>query len=512
MASRLEQKLMTSEEAVNLIKDGDSIWVNAFLGIANADALHEALTKRVLETGKPENLNVYCSAGFGNWHNDSPLEGYIKAGAVKRMLIGHLSSMPQTVEKIKKNEMEAYNLPLGVMSHMIRAAASKKPYIFSKVGLNLYVDPRNGGPGLNSLSTDKWVELTEIDGQEMLYYKIPHIDIAFIRGTSADEMGNISFEKECSTLDALSTAQAVKACGGKVLVQVERTIDYHVRPRDVIIPGMLVDAIILCPTQNQLINNADYNPAFSGDEYTPPGEIAAWINAHTSQTPQTIDKRDVTQHFLAKRAAKELKAGDIVNIGVGIPELVAKNVAETPLINDITMTVEAGAVGGMPASGYSFGATFGADCIYDMAQQFDFYDGGGLDICFIGALEVDKYGNVNGHYNSAKLSGIGGFANITQSTKKVVFCFNFTSGGLKAEVDGDSIKIINEGKYKKFVDKVSSVSFSGKNAIKNNQTILYVTERCVFQLTEKGLKLKEVSKGIDVEKDILSLLPFEVIL
>lgn len=499
---------MSPDEAVQLIKDGDFVGINAFLTIANPEELHDAIYRRVRDTGHPKHLTMFCSAGFGGWREDSYCERYIALDAVDRVVAGHFGTMPLTGKRIMAGEMQGYNLPLGVMAHMIRAAAGKKPGVITNIGRNLFVDPKNGGGRLNEISKDTWVENVQIAGEELLFYKAPQFDVALIKGTSADAMGNISFEKECATVDALALAQATKANGGKVIVQVERKVKKHQRPRNVIIPGILVDAIVVCPKQNQIMTQDGYNPTYSGDVYVPPQEMADWLK-HSQQSRESSQrKRDISHERIAYRAHLELREQNTVNIGIGIPEMVAVVAAKTGMLEKLTMTVESGAIGGLPASGYAFGATIGADVIYDMSQQIDFYDGGGLDICFVGCMEIDGEGNVNSHYSPSKITGIGGFANITQSTKKVIICGTFSSSGLVAKQQGDAFSILEEGKFLKFVPKVKQVSFSAMNAKQHQQEVLYVTERCVFQLCDSGLTLIEVAKGIDLQKDILDKLPF----
>ncbi|WNY25740.1 CoA-transferase [Methanolapillus millepedarum] len=500
-------KFMSPDEAVGLIKDGDVIGVNAFLSICNPTELHLALTRRFQKTQSPRDLTIFCSAGFGDWTENSPIEGYIQDGAVSCAVLGHLGSMPTVAKKILTEEIEGYNLPLGTMSHMIRAAAGGKDFYVTKIGMNLFTDPDVGGYQLNKISTEKWVSKTKMDGHEYLIYKTPELDIAFIKGTSADSQGNISFEKECATVDALALAQAVHRRGGKVIVQVERVISNHLRPRNVIVPGILVDAIVVCSNQSQILSVNGYEPTYSGDTYIPPQELAEWAKAKEKSAANLSDPERL---LVASRAFLELSSGQVANIGIGIPEAVAVVAAKEGLLKDITLTVESGAIGGLPASGVSFGATSGADTIYDMSQQFDFYDGGGLDICFIGALEIDGSGNVNGHLSSGRITGIGGFANITQSTPVVVFCATFTAGGLKVKIENEKLKIESEGKYPKFVNGVRSVSFSSINAKESGQRVLYVTERCVFELKESGLMLTEIVNGIDLKRDILDQLPFSV--
>ena len=500
---------MTADEAIGLIKDGDTIAINSFLTIANPQELHNALARRVRETKTPKNLTLLCAAGYGGWTTDSYAEPYTEMGAVAKVVAGHFASMPLTAKLISENKLEGYNLPLGVISHMIRAAASKKPGVITNIGLNLSVDPEIAGPALNERSKEKWVERIQLHGETFLFYKTPKIDIAFIQGTTADYLGNISFERECATLDALALAQATKANGGKVIVQVERLSTQHQRPRNVIVPGILIDAIVVCSNQQQIFDQPNYNPSYSGDVYVPPQEMDLWIQLMQASQKE-VKKRTQIHEIIAYRAYLELSKGNIVNIGIGIAEGVALIAAKTGLLSDIALTVESGAIGGLPATGHSFGATIGADTIYDMSQQFDFYDGGGLDICFVGALEIDAKGNVNAHYKPGRITGLGGLANITQSTRKVIFCTTFSAIGMKATITESSIHIDEEGSVPKFVPEISAISFSAINALKNNQEVLYITERCVFRLEKDGLVLCEIANGIDLQKDILKRLPFPV--
>lgn len=498
-------KYVTPREAVSCIKSGDTVGICAFLTLVNPVQLLTALANRVQAQGNPKDLTIFCAAGFGTWEENSPCEAIVRVDAVKSMVLGHFSSLPETCRRIMDNRMEGYNLPFGVMSHMLRAAASGMPCYVTKVGRNLFVDPRIGGSKLNRISKEDWVGDVQIDGQRYLTYKTPKLDVALIKATSVDNYGNITFEKEPIEPDALSMAQATRANGGKVIVQVEkRTTEKH-RPWNVILPGALVDYVCICPYQNQILGVEGYDPTFSGDLFVEPEKIADWVRERYS------GGGSIAKKLIAKRAAKELRPGQLVNIGVGIPEGVGEVAAASGLLPKLTLTVESGAFGGMPAPGIAFGSSVGAQCICSTAQIFDFYDGGCLDICFTGALEIDRFGNVNGHYSPTKLAGIGGFANITQNTKKVVFCGSFSSGGLKVRPTGEnSIQIVEEGRYMKFVPAVSAVSFSAQNAHESGQEVLYVTERCVFRLGSEGLELIEVSDGVVLEKDVLEKLPFPV--
>ena len=415
--------------------------------------------------------------------------------------------MYSTKKLVLEDRFEAYNLPLGCISHAIRAQAGGIPGALSKVGLDIFVDPRIDGPGINNISKDdSLVKIVEVDNEEFLYYKLPKIDIALIKGTAADRRGNISFDDMYMSGDVLSICQAAKANGGKVIVQVDKLVRKPSRPRNAIIPGCLVDAIVVVE-QEPLGSGYE---ALTGSFEIPSGQWDMWVEI-IDRMSASERKNSVVADIIGRRASQELKEGDIVNIGVGIPESVSRYAKEIGILSKITLTVESGGVGGFPASGPVFGAMIGAASVYDMANQFDLYDNGGLDICFMGALEVDKYGNVNVHRGNGSFAGIGGFANITAKTATVVFCLSFTAKGLFVEEENGKISIVQEGRIPKFVEKVSSISFSAKRALKNGQRVLYITERCVFELTKDGLKLIEVYPGIDKEEDVLSQLSFSVI-
>ncbi len=499
-------KIISPAEAVDLIKDGDCICVNSFVGIENPVEIHEAIYEKYKNTGSPKNLTIISSAGFGLWDENKNAESYIREGAVDKLICGHFGAMLSTKKLVLEDRFEAYNLPLGCISHAIRAQAGGIPGALSKVGLDIFVDPRLEGPGINKISTDdSYVKIVDVDGEEFLYYKLPKINVAIIKGTAADRRGNISFDDMYMSGDALSICQAAKANGGKVIVQVDKLVRKPSRPRNAIIPGCLVDAIVVVEKEP---TESGYE-ALTGSFEIPSGQWDMWVEI-IERLSSSHRQNSVVADIIGKRATKELKEDDIVNIGIGIPETVSKYAKETGMLNKITLTVESGGVGGFPASGPVFGAMIGAASVYDMANQFDLYDNGGLDICFMGALEVDKYGNVNSHRGSGAYAGIGGFANITAKTPTVIFCLSFTAKGLFVEEEDGKVSIVQEGAIPKFVEKVSSISFSGKRALKNGQKVLYVTERCVFRLTEEGLELIEVYPGVDMEADILSKLPFHV--
>lgn len=499
-------EIMSADEAIRLIRDGDCICVNSFVGIENPVALHEALFDRYQRMQSPRHLTIVSSAGFGVWDENRNAEGYIREGAVDRLICGHFGAMMSTKKLVLEDRFEAYNLPLGCISHAIRAQAGGLPGALSKVGLDIFVDPRMEGPGINRISIDdSLVKHVEVDGEEFLYYKLPKLTVALIKGTAADRKGNISFDDMFMSGDALSICQAVKANHGKVIVQVDRLVNTPSRPRNAIIPGCLVDAIVVTEPEER---NEAYT-ALTGSFEIPYEEWNMW-NEKIDTVSSKASKNNTVGNIIGRRAAMELRLDDIVNIGIGIPEMVSRHARKNGMLDMVTLTVESGGIGGFPVSGEAFGAMIGAASVYDMANQFDLYDNGGLDVCFMGALEVDGQGNVNAHRGPGAFAGIGGFANITAKTPTVVFCLTFNTKGLEVSQKKGVVTIEKEGTIPKFVEEVKSISFSAKRAIANGQKVLYVTERCVFRLTPKGLKLIEAFPGVDAEKDILSHLPFEV--
>ena len=499
-------EIMTADEAIRMIRDGDCICVNSFVGIESPVELHEAIFRRYQKMQSPKHLTIVSSAGFGVWDENRNAEGYIREGAVDRLICGHFGAMPSTKKVVLEDRFEAYNLPLGCISHAIRAQAGGLPGALSKVGLDIFVDPRLEGPGINRLSTDEsLVKYVEVDGEEYLYYKLPKLTVALIKGTAADRKGNISFDDMFMSGDALSICQAVKANHGMVIVQVDRLVDTPTRPRNTIIPGCLVDAVVIAEPEKR---NEAYT-ALTGSFEIPYADWNKW-SEQIDTLSELRSRNSAVGNIIGRRASMELRVDDIVNIGIGLPEMVSRHARKSGMLDRITLTVESGGIGGFPVSGEAFGAMIGAASVYDMANQFDLYDNGGLDICFMGALEVDGMGNVNAHRGEGTYAGIGGFANITAKTPTVVFCMTFTTKGLDVVSKKGVVTIQKEGTIPKFVNEVRSISFSAKRAMANGQKVLYVTERCVFRLTPNGLKLIEVYPGVDVERDILSQLPFKV--
>jgi len=499
-------KIVTAREAVRLIRTSDTVAIGGFGGIGIAEEvvhelgeIYKASDADTANFGKPSNLTLFFGVGQGNPLNGRGLNRLAEAGLVRRVVGGHFNFIPAIQQIIVGNQIEGYNLPLGPIIHLYRDIAAGKPGHLSRIGLGTFVDPRFGGGKLNEKTTEDIVELITVGGKEYLFYRAIPINIGIIRGTTADPDGNITMEREALTVEVLSLAMAAHNSGGLVIAQVERIADKGtLNPRQVKIPGAIVDCIVVAKPENHTQTYGTvYNPAYAGEVRVP----------MTSIEPMQMSERKI----IARRAAMELRPNSVVNLGVGMPEGIAAVAAEEKISDLMTLTAEPGIIGGIPAGGFNFGAATNAQAVLDMAYQFDFYDGGGLDAAFLGLAQADKEGNLNVSKFGPRLAGAGGFINISQNAKKVVFCGTLTAGDLDVAVVDGKLLIERDGRQKKFIDQVEHRTFSGPYAAQNGKDVLYVTERCVFRLTREGLELIEIAPGIDIKRDILDRMDFEPI-
>ena len=495
----MKNKIVTADEAIAIIRDRDMVCVSGFVGVGTPDELLIALEKRFRDTRHPSALSLLFAAAPGD-SKDRGLNRLAHDGLLKRVVGGHWALVPKLGAMAIANRIEAYNLPLGCISHLYRSIAARGPGTITKVGLRTFVDPRLEGGKLNERTTEDLVELLQINGEEWLRYKSFPINVALLRGTTADPAGNITMEREALTLDNLAMAMAAKNSGGFVIVQVERIAASHsLSPREVQIPGILVDCVVVADPDNHVQTyGTTYSHAFSGRQRVPMDRVV----------PLALDERKI----IARRCAFELPPGGVVNLGIGMPEGVAAVAAEEQMLKYLTLTAEPGIIGGLPQGGLNFGTALNPDAVIHQNQQFDFYDGGGLDLACLGMAQADAAGNVNVSRFGPKLAGAGGFINISQSAKKLVFAGTFTSGGLQIAVKNDAVHILREGTSRKFVASVEQVTFSGEYAAETGQPVYYVTERCVFQRTPEGVELIEVAPGIDIDKDILGQMDFAPII
>jgi propionate CoA-transferase len=492
-------RFLGAEEAAALIADGVTIGNGGFTMTGVAEEVIAAIEQRFLSTGHPRDLTLVHSAGQSDGRRGMP--HWANEGMLRRIIGSHWGLAPKMAEFIAQDRVAAYCLPQGQIAHLFRAIAGGRPGVISQVGLKTFVDPRLGGGKITARSraAEDLIELVEIGGREYLWYKALPIHVGIIRATTADADGNLSNEEEAILHEILSIAQAARSSGGLVIAQVKRRVAAGaIHPKQVRVPGFLVDAVVVCrdPAEGHpQTASVTYNPGYTGDERVPVESLP----------PLALTERKV----IGRRAAMELRPGAIINLGTGIPgDTVGPVAAEEGVLGQLHMTIESGTIGGVPAGGTDFGIALNPIAILEHPYQFDFYNGGGVDQTFMGFGQIDAHGNVNASQFGTRTVGCGGFIDLTQNAKQVVFCGTFTSGNLRVEVEDGRLRILAEGQHAKFVPAVSQVTFSAEFARARKQPVRYVTERAVFELDAGGLRLIEIAPGVDLDRDILQRLPF----
>jgi propionate CoA-transferase len=500
---RRDEKLCSAEQAVALIADGATVACGGFVGAAHPEGLTAAMERVFLRDGRPRNLTLIYAAGQGDG-KDRGLNHLGHEGLVKRVVGGHWALAPKMGRLALENKIEAYNFPQGVVCQLFRDIAAGRPGCITHIGLGTFIDPAVGcGGRLNERTVEPLVERIELGGKPWLWYKSIPIQVSLIRATCADPYGNLSMDEEVIIGEVLALAQAARNGGGIVLAQVKRLIDQPIPPKQVAVPGILVDRIIVAQAHEHEQTFAEsLNPAY----YT--------VRDSSPQTrnPEPEPRFPPDRRIIAARACDELKPGMIVNLGIGMPEGVARVAAERGILDACTLTVESGPIGGMPAGGLSFGASVHPLAVVDQPAQFDFYDGRGLDFTALGLAQADVCGNVNVSRFGDRFAGVGGFVNISQTAKRLVFCGTFTASGLEVAIENGKLRIVREGKVGKFLKAVEQISFSAARSRELSQQVLYVTERAVFKLIDEGLELIEIAPGIDLQSQVLNLMDFRPII
>ncbi|MBM4764680.1 acyl CoA:acetate/3-ketoacid CoA transferase [Bacillus sp. B15-48] len=490
-------KVISASKAAEMIKDGSTLAASGFGLTCWNEEMGIAIENRFKVTGFPKDLTVIHACALGSRRDATKGMSHLgHEGLVKRWIGGIAYASPPMAKLIENNKIEAYNLPQGVTTQLYREIAAKRPGVITKIGLKTYVDPRLEGGKMNAKTQEEIVRVIELDGEEWLYYKSFPIHVGLIRGTVADENGNLTMEKESLILDVLPIAQAARNSGGIVIAQVENVVkNGTLNPKSVRVPGHLIDYIVISqPENHDQTEGTHYHPSLSGELKVPLEGLDVL----------KLDERKV----IARRCAMEFTENAVLNLGVGIPSGAGSIAVEEGVSENLILTTEAGSIGGVPGSGLNFGSAYNAEATVEEHAQFDFYDGGGLDLSVLGLAQTDELGNVNVSKIGPKVLGCGGFINISQTAKKLIYAGSFTHGGLEIRVRDGQLEIINEGRSKKFVQQVDQVSFSGQYANEVGQSVLYVTERAVFQLIDGKMTLIEIAPGVDLQRDILNQMDF----
>jgi propionate CoA-transferase len=490
--SRYPQSI-TATEAAALVNDGQTLCIGGGgAGHAIPDSLLKAIGERYSREKCPAGLTLLHPCGLGD-SDQLGLNHLAQPGLARRVIGGFFGNAPKMVALAQTNQIEAYNFPQGVLSHLMRATAGGEKGLLTKTGLHTFVDPRLEGGKVNEKAVEDLVSKVQILGEPYLFFNTHAVDVALIRGTSLDKYGNLSMEGEVASFAMLSEAQAAKVNGGLVIAQVQAIHRDRCTPAmQVKVPGALIDYVVVEPSQ-PMTYLSTYDASFISKE----GAIASEEQLQLSGIKRII----------SRRAAMELFPGAFVNLGYGLSDGVPIVARQAGVFAQLTFLIEQGPLGGIPTTGLNFGAMHQPDAILDDGYQFDFFHGGGLDLAFLGFAQVDQYGNVNASKFGGKLTGCGGFIDISQHSKKVVFCGGFAARAV-VETGERGIRVKDPGTFKKFVSRVEQVTFSGSYALEKGQEILYLTERALFSLTPDGLELIEIAPGADLQTDILDAMDF----
>jgi propionate CoA-transferase len=487
-------KIVTPAQAAALVRPGNSVLVSGSGGgHAIPEAILEAIEARFLAEGEPRDLCLIHVVGLGN-RAEKGAARFAHPGMLKRSITSALIDSPVLIDLALADKIESYTLPQGVLSQIMREMAGGRPGLITKTGLHTFVDPRQLGGRQSPSAREDLVEIVTIGGEEWLRFKPFPIDVAFLRGSTADEDGNVTMENEAILGEMISSAQATRRNGGTVVVQVKRLAERGTLPaKSVKIPGILVDYVVVDPQQRQTYAT-EYNPSYAGELKIP----------LTSLTPLPFGPRKV----VVRRAAMEITAGAICNLGAGMSTGLSAVAAEEAILDHFVLTNEQGFIGGAPVTGVDSGAAQNYAAAVDQPYQFDFYDGGGLDVAFLSFVEVDPAGNVNISRFGRKIVGIGGFINISQNARKVVFSGTFTAGGLDVQCVDGALRIFQEGRHTKFVNSIEQICYNAGFAASQGREAVFVTERAVLRGTTKGLELIEIAPGVDLERDVLAHMAF----
>ncbi len=491
-------KVITRDQAAQLVSDGDTVAFSSFGLSCLAEEVLIGVQERFAAEQRPRNLTVVHAAGLGKRGDDTKgLNHWCAESLIKRYVGGIPTASSKLVELINGDKIEAWCYPQGVISQLYREIAAKRPGIITRIGLGTFMDPRLEGGRMNSVSHDDLIEVVTIRGEEYLLYPSMPIDVGVIRGTYADEHGNLTMTEESLKMEVLPIAQAAKNSGGIVIAQVKQVVKAgSLDPNLVKVPGILVDYLVVSEPENHMqTENTQYNPSFSGQIKVP---------VESASQPLDLSIRKV----IARRAACELTSGAVINLGIGIPVEIGGITSEEGVSSQVIMTTEAGSIGGVPAGTKDFGHSYNVEAAVDMSAQFDFYDGGGLDLACLGMAETDRFGNVNVSKFGGRANGPGGFIDIAQTAKTLVFAGTFTSGGLRCDVSKGYLEILQEGRADKFVKNVEQVTYAGGMAQRFNQRVLFVTERAVLELINGRLTVTEIAPGVDLDRDVLGHMAF----